>query len=71
MHPRAATSDLASLPRWAPALPHVLQPQTSHSYRGGLWRCHMFRGPVPRLLAEVSSSTAMCPLAPDLASLLR
>jgi hypothetical protein len=61
--------NLTSLPRWALTLLCVPWPQTSPSCRGWLQRCHVFRGPRPRLLAEVSSSAAMCSSALDLTSL--
>jgi hypothetical protein len=38
---------------------------------GGLRHCHVSCGVEPRLLAEVDSGAATCPLAPDLASLSR
>jgi hypothetical protein len=75
VHPRATTypvaPDLSSLSRCAQVLPHVLQPRTLPSCRGGLRCCHVSRGPGPRLLAELSSGAATCSLAPDLTSLLR
>jgi hypothetical protein len=64
-------SDLASLSRWAPALPRVPQHRTSPPCRGGHRHYNMSHGPRPRLLAKVSSDIATCPLASDLASLPR
>jgi hypothetical protein len=66
-----AALDLASLPRWPPALPRVPRPRTSPPYRGGLQRCHVSHGPGPHLPAEVGSDVAMCPVALGLTSLLR
>jgi hypothetical protein len=63
--------DLASLPRWALALPCFPQPQTSPPNRGGLLRYHVSRSPRPLPPAEVGSGTAMCPRALDLTSLPR
>jgi hypothetical protein len=66
-----ATPYLTFLSRWALILPRVPRSRTSPHCRGGLRRCHVFRGPEPHLLAEMSSGVATCPSAPDLASLLR
>jgi hypothetical protein len=63
--------DLTSLPMWAPALSRVPRLWTSPPCRGGIWCCHMSRGPRPHLLADVTSNTAMCPSSLDLASLPR
>jgi hypothetical protein len=52
-------------------LPRKLYLRTTPPCRGGLRSHHVFRGPGPRLLAEVSSGVATCPSALDLASLLR
>jgi hypothetical protein len=52
---RSSAPDLASLPRWAPALPHVSQLRTSPPCRGGLWRCHVAPALPPR---EESSGAA-------------
>jgi hypothetical protein len=75
MHPRTATCcvapNLASLPRWAPALPHVLQLRTSPPCWGGLRCCHMSNGLEPRLPAQEGSSADTCPVAPGLTSLSR
>jgi hypothetical protein len=57
MHPRDAT--------YAVAFDH------SSLQKRWLWRHHVSHSPGPRLLAEVSSGTATCPVAPHLASLLR
>jgi hypothetical protein len=65
------TPDLVSLPRWALALPCVPRPQTSPPCRGGLQCCLVSHSPTPRLPIEMGSSIATCPMAPDLASLLR
>jgi hypothetical protein len=43
--------------------------QTTPPCRGGLRRHHASRGPGPRLLAEASSGTATCPMAPGSAFL--
>jgi hypothetical protein len=53
------------------ALPRKLYLQTIPPCIGGLRRHHVSRGPESHLLAEVSSDAATCPLAPDLASLMR
>jgi hypothetical protein len=58
--------DLASLPRWAPARPHIPWPRTSSPCRGGLQRCHMSCGPRSHILADVRSDTSTCPLALNL-----
>jgi hypothetical protein len=75
VYPRTATypvtSDLASLPRWVPALPHARWPWTLAPYQGGLWHCHVPRGPGSRLPTEVSSGAATCLMASDLVSLSR
>jgi hypothetical protein len=75
MHPRTATCcvapNLASLPRWAPALPHVLQLRTSPPCWGGLRCCHVSNGLEPRLPAQEGSSADTCPVAPGLTSLSR
>jgi hypothetical protein len=60
--------DLASLLRWAPALPHVLWFRTSPPGWGGLWHCHVSRGSGPHLPVEVGSGAVTCPMAPDLTS---
>jgi hypothetical protein len=63
--------NLNSLSRWVSTLPHVPRPWTSAPYLGGFWRCHVRRGPIPRLPVEVGSGTATCLMGPDLTSLLR
>jgi hypothetical protein len=52
-------------------LPRVLWLQTSPPSWGGIWHCHVPYGFGPRLPAEVSSSAATYPMAPDLAFQLR
>jgi hypothetical protein len=75
MHRRVATCptalDPASPPRWAPALPHALQLWTLPPYRGGLWCCHVPYGSKAHLAAEAGFGAATCPVAPNLAILLR
>jgi hypothetical protein len=66
-----AAPDLASLLRWAPALPRVPQLWNWPPWWGELWCCHVSRSPEPRLLTEVNSDAAKYPSSPDLASLLR
>jgi hypothetical protein len=63
--------DLTSLQRWALVLSCVTQPRTSPPCRGGLRRCHMSCGLGPRLLVQVGSDAATCPVAWDLTSLPR
>jgi hypothetical protein len=53
--------DLASLPRRAPVLPCVLQPQTSPLCRAGLRCCHVSCSSGPRLTGEEGSGVATCP----------
>jgi hypothetical protein len=50
--------DLASLPRWALALPHVLWLRTSPPCEGGLWCCHVSLHSGPHFPAEVGSSAS-------------
>jgi hypothetical protein len=73
MHPHAATypaaSNLTSLSRWAPILPHVPRPRTLPPYRGGLRRCHMSLSSGPHLPNEVGFGAAMCLMAPGSAFL--
>jgi hypothetical protein len=75
MHQYASTCpavlDLASMSRWALALPHILRPWTLPPCRGGLRCYHVSHGRKPCLLAKVSSSAATCSSPPDLTSLLR
>jgi hypothetical protein len=72
MHPRAAmrptAPDHASLPRWASALPRVLQLWTLPPCQGGIWCCHMSYDSRPRSLVKMGSGAATCPVAPDLTS---
>jgi hypothetical protein len=51
-------------------LPHISWLRTPPPCEGGLQGCHAFRGPRPRLPAWEGSEAAMCPVAPDPASLL-
>jgi hypothetical protein len=56
----SSAPDLASLPRWAPALPCPMA-LGSPSPKGELRRCHVFLSSEPRLPAEVGSSAATWP----------
>jgi hypothetical protein len=73
MHPHAATCpttlNLATLPRWALALPCVQWLWTSPPNRGGLRCCYVSSGFEPHFLAEVGSGGAVCHMAPDPTSL--
>jgi hypothetical protein len=68
MHPHAvmchAAPDLASLSRWAPVLPRVLQLWTSHLRQGKLRRCHVSHGTGPRLPAGEGSGAVTHPIVP-------
>jgi hypothetical protein len=66
-----AAPNLASLSRTAPVLPHVPWLRTSPPCQGGLRYCHVSHGSGPCLPVKEGSSAATCPVAPDLASLLR
>jgi hypothetical protein len=59
-----AALDLASLSRWAPVLPRVLQLWTSHLRQGKLRRCHVSHGTGPRLPAGEGSGAVMHPIVP-------
>jgi hypothetical protein len=52
-------------------LPRVLRLWTLPPYSGGLRRCHVPRSSGFGLSAQEGFGAAMCPAAPDLASLLR
>jgi hypothetical protein len=75
MHPRPAMQAVAldntSLQRWALEPPRVPQARTSAPCSGELRCCHVAYGLGPHLLDELSSGTATCSSAPDLASLPR
>jgi hypothetical protein len=65
------TPNLTSRLRWAPALPRAPRLCTSPPSWGGLQRCHMSYCSGPHLPTKVGFDAATCPMAPDLASLLR
>jgi hypothetical protein len=75
VHPCATTCPTAlnpaSLPGWAPVLPHIPRLWTSPPYLDGLRFCHVSYGFGPRLPAETGSGTVTCPMAPDLTNLPR
>jgi hypothetical protein len=52
-------------------LPHALRLRISPPYQGGLRRCHVSYDSGPRLLTEVGSGAAMCPMTLYLTSRLR
>jgi hypothetical protein len=63
--------DPASRLRRAPALPRAPRLWTLSLCSGGLQCCHMSHDSGPCLPIEAGSGAAMCPMAPDPASLLR
>jgi hypothetical protein len=65
-----AAPDPASLLRWAPALPRVLQFWASPLCRRELQRCHVSCNSGPHLSVEEGSDTAVCSTASDPASLM-
>jgi hypothetical protein len=75
MYPCTATCPVAlnpaSMLRKALALPCTPPLQTLPPYRGGLWHCYVPCGSGPCLPTKMSSGTARCPAASDIAFLLR